>query len=122
MADDCEELRTVVAQWLSGCGFAVTQAGTGAEAIRELKNHYFDVIITDVLMPDADGLEVMREVRQRYPSSRILAMTGGGPGMNAEHCLQLAESMGAHAMLAKPFTPAALENVVRGLLASAGDS
>jgi CheY-like chemotaxis protein len=63
----------------------------------------FDVIITDILMPNRDGLEVMAEVRRKHPAVRIIASSGGGR-VSSDSYLQIARRSGAHALLPKPFT------------------
>jgi DNA-binding response OmpR family regulator len=79
-------------------------------------------IITDILMPEQEGLETIREARQRYPSVRILAISGGGAGGPEIQLLRFAESFGADQTLAKPFTPSQLVAVVRTLLGMPTDT
>jgi len=76
------------------------------------------VVITDLLMPDCDGLELITQVRRGYPAMRIIAMSGGGR-IAREQYLRLAKGMGAHVLLAKPFMPvelfAAVDSVLAGM-------
>ena len=104
IAEDSEAISSMVALWLRSMGHTVSCAATGKEAIGLLDQTYFDLIITDVLMPDGDGIDVIAEAKKRYPSTRVFVMSGGGNAMNPAQCLQLAASMGAHAAIMKPFT------------------
>jgi DNA-binding NtrC family response regulator len=61
------------------------------------------LVITDILMPDGDGLEVISELKKARPSARIIAMSGGGSHLRAEDCLKFAKGLGAHDVLMKPF-------------------
>lgn len=113
VADDSSELRTMVSQCLQHWGLCVTSVGSGKEALELLRVEYFDLIVTDILMPDADGIEVLGDVRQRYRTTRIIAMSGDGARLDQKFCLHLAKRMGAHETLEKPFTVAQLEDAVR---------
>ena len=84
----------------------------------QLAQRYFDVVITDVLMPDVDGFEVIQEVRNRYPSTRILVITGGSRLLDAAYCATTAKAFGAHGALLKPFSKDALINAVNAVTAA----
>ncbi len=115
VADDTEEMRAVVAGCLEAAGYDVTCVATGAEAKRALTNRYFDIVVTDILMPDADGIEVIHDVRKRYPTTRILAMTGGGHVLDPMYCVKLARSMGANGALLKPFTASQFVDALKAI-------
>jgi CheY-like chemotaxis protein len=104
VVDDYLDIREIVEHWLSREGCAVIRAGSGREANRLAESHRFDLVITDVLMPDGDGLEVIAGLRRMQPAARLLAMSGGGSHLGANDCLRLAKSLGAHAVVTKPFT------------------
>lgn len=103
MIDDNEQLRDLLRAALLKMGYEVTSASNGAEAIDAIAKTSFDVVITDLLMPEKDGIEVIGELRRRQPHARIVAMSGGGRG-SREHYLQTAKGLGAHALLGKPFS------------------
>jgi CheY-like chemotaxis protein len=67
-----------------------------------------DLVITDVLMPDGDGLEVITSLRRVAPLTRVLAVSGGGNHLRATDCLAFAKGLGAHGVLMKPFNRAQL--------------
>jgi CheY-like chemotaxis protein len=101
--DDNLELRNLLNGALVKLGYLVTIAANGAEAFRAIASKQFDVVITDMLMPERDGIEVIGELRRKQPDARIVAMSGGGRG-SRDHYLQTAKGLGAHAVLGKPFS------------------
>ncbi|MGH7944364.1 MAG: response regulator [Opitutaceae bacterium] len=103
VADDVVEIQQLLQQWLRDLGCLVTCVSTGKEAVRVLRTVHVDMVITDILMPDGDGLEVITELKRAQPSVRIIAMSGGGHHLQAAECLKFANGLGAHGMLMKPF-------------------
>src|SRR5688572_1320370 len=103
MIDDNAELRDLLQDALTKLGYVVTSAANGAEAFRAIAANRFDVVITDMLMPEKDGIEVIGELKRKQPEARIVAMSGGGRG-SRDHYLQTAKGLGAHAVLGKPFS------------------
>lgn len=116
IADDNEELRAVLVGCLSSLGHAVTGVSSGFTARLLLESRCFDLVITDLLMPDGDGLQVIGDVKKRYPTTRILAMTGGGDMLEAKYCARVARDMGAHGALQKPFTTAQLLAMIQRIM------
>ncbi len=114
LVDDDEPVREVVRTTLERAGHQVESVGDGAAASRVLELRAFDVLVTDLLMPERDGIELIREVRRRYPRLGIVAISGGGRIHGAEY-LSMAKGMGAGVVLQKPFLPeevcAAVERV-----------
>jgi DNA-binding NtrC family response regulator len=104
VADDVAEIRQLVHLWLKEVGCNVVQAAGGNELIRAMRAQPFELVITDIIMPDGDGLEVIREAKRIQPGVRLLAISGGGRHLQAVDCLRLAQALGAHAVLLKPFT------------------
>lgn len=114
VAEDSPETLEVIAFCLRGNGHDVVCASGGREAITLLQDRNFDLVITDLLMPDADGMEVIMATREHQPSAAIIAMSGGGEFFSAKHLLNLAGALGADETLAKPFSqPALLEKIDR---------
>lgn len=108
VADDELETREVLAMFLRSLGHSVTTASGGKDALALVEDRHFDLVITDMLMPDADGAEVIYAVRKSFSDARIIAMTGGGDYLTSELLLRIAETLGAHAHLTKPFSKAQL--------------
>ena len=117
VADDVVELPPIIREWLRRDGHEIHCVFSGREVIELLKRGPVDLVITDVLMPDGDGLEVIMEEKALQPGIRILAISGGGQLMPALDCLKLAGAMGAHAVLLKPFTRPQLMDGMRRALA-----
>jgi CheY-like chemotaxis protein len=103
VADDVVEIQQLLQQWLRELGCLVTCVSTGREAVRVLRTVHVDMVITDILMPDGDGLELITELKRAQPSVRIIAVSGGGHHLRATECLKFATGLGAHGFLMKPF-------------------
>ena len=98
-ADICEMTKLL----LERSGHEVTCTTDSRAAAKLLKEQAFDAVITDMLMPDKDGLEVMADLRQHHPEIRIIASSGGGR-VSSDSYLHIARKSGAHALLSKPYT------------------
>jgi CheY-like chemotaxis protein len=115
VVDDDAGIRTLVRTILVRAGYEVREAVNGDEALRSCAEQPPDVIITDILMPDKDGVEVLLEVSRRNVGVPIVAISGGGLGAAAAY-LETASHLGATATLAKPFSPASLLTTVQSVL------
>jgi CheY-like chemotaxis protein len=93
----------------------VATAGNGNEALRLARERSFDLLVTDMLMPEKDGIETVVAFRREYPSTKIIAMSGGGRQVGKEP-LEYVRLLGAHATLEKPFDFNFLRDMVRSLL------
>jgi CheY-like chemotaxis protein len=101
--DDEAEICEMTKLLLERAGHEVACANNGRVAIRLLAEQPFDLVITDMLMPERDGLEVMADLRRHHPAVRIIASSGGGR-VSSDSYLYIARKSGAHALLPKPFT------------------
>ena len=79
------------------------EASNGEEGLDILKQEPIHVVITDIIMPEKEGLESIIEIIQKYPGVKILAVSGGGSD-GSVHYLEMAKSLGAHETMAKPFS------------------
>lgn len=104
VADDEDHIRALIQQWLAGNGHTVMGVGNANEAAKLLSRVRFDLVVTDIIMPEGDGLQLIREFKEAQPGVRILAISGGGKYMEREDCLRMARGLGAHAVVMKPFT------------------
>jgi CheY-like chemotaxis protein len=114
VVDDDEQFRGYVVAMLRKRGFVVSEAADGRKALQQLESDPVDVIITDIVMPDMEGLEAIRHFRVTAPMAKIIAMSGGGSG--AVDYLHFAAEFGAAATLNKPFTPAEIIDIVTKLV------
>ena len=78
VVDDEPLLRGFVQQMLERAGHRVASAEDGRKASEQMQQQPFDLVVTDLLMPERDGIELIDELRRQYPSVRIVAMSGGG--------------------------------------------
>lgn len=113
VADDVAELRELVALWLEELGHSVSAAANGREAFRLATEQPCDLICTDILMPDGDGLDVIAEIRRTKPHVRVLAFSGGDRVVEARNALRLAKGIGADNWLPKPFNRVQFVEAVR---------
>lgn len=111
VVDDDEIVRRLLRNKFQACGYEIAEAGDGREAIRLLGEADFDVVITDVLMPEQDGLEMLMYLRRERPHIPAIAITAG----DRLH-LDNARGLGAAYVFAKPFKLEALESAVKELL------
>jgi len=100
--DDQDAVRQSVRKILELEGHTVTESSSGQDGLSLIRSQTFDLLITDIFMPETDGLEVIQKLHQENPNLKILAITGGGTtgGFNF---LPQAKAFGAHATLHKPF-------------------
>lgn len=113
--DDDASVREVVSEMLRLEGYEVTIAANGREAIRLLDAGRFDLVITDLIMPEKEGIETIAEIRRTHANLPILAISGGGR-IGPSDYLETARYLGADATLAKPFARQELLTTVDSLL------
>lgn len=114
IADASADNRLPLQQALDAAGFAVVEVDNGVEAIDVLNRSSFDVVVTDVWMPGADGIAVIQSIRELSPLSAIFVVTGGGPGMSIASAAALALVWGARKVYVKPFQ---INELIREILA-----
>lgn len=102
IVEDDKELREMLKVSLIRRKFTVLEAGNGKEAIMRFKPSITDLVITDLIMPEDDGLKVIMKLRELKPSIKIIAISGGGKAGPGNY-LSLAKALGADAIYSKPF-------------------
>ncbi len=112
VVDDSDVVRDVIRRSLQQAGYHVSEAANGNEAVRAASAAPFSLVITDILMPEKDGLETIMYLRRTTPNTRIIAMSGAGN----ELYLSDARGLGATAILPKPFSQQTLLDLVRSVL------
>jgi CheY-like chemotaxis protein len=119
LVDDDDLSRGAVHKMLERSGYDVQSTGIGQEALAWYRREQADLVITDLIMPDTDGLEMIQELRRINPAVRVLAISGGGR-VDAEEYLSVARKFGAVEVLPKPFTAPELKQAVEAALGTAG--
>ena len=120
LIDDDNEVRTMLRLTLAHFGHTVIEARNGREGLELFKTVNADLVITDIVMPEKEGLEVLIKLRaKQVPPVKIIAISGGGRQKAADY-LRLAKLMGAARVLAKPFSNEVLLAVIDELLPNGG--
>jgi len=117
IVDDERDTRESLRIILEAAGYRVRTARDGSEGLRLQQSDPADAVITDIFMPVTDGLEIIRELRSRFPLTKIIAVSGGGTAVRNPAYLETAGIAGAHATLIKPVAPEELLDVLRNCLA-----
>jgi two-component system response regulator PilR (NtrC family) len=99
VVDDEDALRTVLSAELEGEGYKVNMAADGAEAIAILKTQEFDLILLDIKMPNVDGFEVLKFIKDNHPKSKVIMLTGFADLKNAIE----SKKLGAEDFVSKPY-------------------
>jgi len=115
IVDDLPDTIQALQRVLIAHGHEVLTAADGVEALQQLQNHSIDIMILDIHLPNKDGIEVLREVRQLALPTKIIAMSGGGIAADFG-ILEIAKNLGASATLKKPFGMQDLMQVINPLV------
>lgn len=118
LIEDMLGVRRAIGAMLKRAGHTVTVAETGGQAVSLLKERRFDVVVTDMLMPDIDGVDILFQVKEMSKRPPVIAISGGGAGVSAETALRTAR-ISADAFLEKPFDSEDLLKLVDKLLGKA---
>jgi CheY-like chemotaxis protein len=113
--EDDADLRKLLIRLLKRENYHILEAVNGREAIEILGHSKPDLVITDIIMPDEDGIGTINILRQHHPEIKIIAISGGGR-MLSEDYLKIARMLGAHSSFSKPFDNKALLIKIKELL------
>jgi CheY-like chemotaxis protein len=103
--DDSEAVRTSLAMTLRQDNHVAVAVGNGKEALHAVEHTGpYDLVVVDIFMPEMDGIETIEKLRTLSPHIKIIAISAGGMGLQAQEMLGVATDMGAVHALAKPFT------------------
>lgn len=116
VVDDNPDLGDLLKTFISAIGHNVTLCGSSLSALDTLAHHTFDLVITDMMMPDRDGLEILRETKRLSPDTPVLAMSGGSRLFPTFDPLNCASQLGANEILPKPFRRSQLLSAIERLL------
>lgn len=113
--DDDQELATSLRELIADDEYEIDIAGDGREGIRLQSSTPYDLIVTDIVMPEEDGLQVIMWVKQSFPQTKLIAISGGGYFDSRDYLL-MAKELGASFVLCKPFEIKTLKAGIRRLL------
>ena len=117
--DDEEMVRATFRDLLEGRGYDVTEAADGDQGIKAFEARPAEVVITDILMPNKEGIETILELRRTKPDVKIIAVSGGGSTQHADF-LDMAKKLGADRVFAKPVDLNELADAVETLIGDYG--
>jgi DNA-binding NtrC family response regulator len=100
---------------MEAAGHTAVTAEDGIQAPKIMAAQPIDIVITDLLMPERDGLEFITEIRKVYPKVKIIAMSGGGH-IARDSYLRIAKNFGAHFLLEKPFSQSGVLGAIDAVL------
>jgi two-component system response regulator TctD len=112
--EDDADLAVAIQRSLELNGFAVTVARDGGEGLRLQRQRPFEIVVTDIFMPETDGVEVITRLSREFPGTKIVAMSGRPERRRIDY-LQFAHQFGADRVLQKPFNLDELISAVREL-------
>ena len=114
--DDDHMVRYALSKILQRNGYDVVTASDGKRGMALLRDELPDLVITDIIMPEQEGIETIGLIKRQYPQMKIIAISGGGRIRNVDF-LQMARSLGADEVLPKPFDAEELLSRLRRLIA-----
>ena len=117
--DDDAQMRATIRRMLASSGHSVIEAGNGREGLAVFQSRAPDIVVTDIIMPDKEGIELIIELRRTNRRTRILAISGGGASGTVDF-LSVAKKLGADLVMKKPLRAAELQEAVNGLAADSG--
>lgn len=103
VVDDDSQVRDVLIETLEEAGYEVVGVPDGREVLKLLKKMPFDMVITDIIMPEKEGIETILEFRQVFPDLKFIAISGGGRFGPLSNYLEIARNLGAYCTFSKPF-------------------
>jgi DNA-binding response OmpR family regulator len=114
--DDDAAVRMTIEHLLRDAGYDVLTAEDGMLGMAMFRSEQPDLVITDIIMPEQEGIQTIAEMRKARPDAKIIAISGGGRIGNADF-LQMARALGAMDVVSKPFDPDELLTIVENCLA-----
>lgn len=100
-------------------GYQVVLAGNGIEGMQAMRSHGADLVITDLFMPEQDGLQTIMQLKKEFPAVRVVAMTSGAAYLSLQNAQETATLLGADGFIAKPLNHGALLDLMGSLIGGA---
>jgi len=104
IVDDEPSVRFMIKEMIEPVGYEVIEAGDGAEAYNICNNNALDLIVSDIVMPEKNGIDLIIQLKKEFPSIPVIAISGGGGVAGHYDYLEIAKLVGANNILKKPFS------------------
>lgn len=114
--DDDEQVRSMLAETLRLEGYEVVEAANGKEGVERYQSEPTPLVITDIIMPEQDGVEAIHALRREYPQVKIIAISGGSANIRGDYLLGTANALGAAKTFGKPVDMNELLDAVKAIL------
>lgn len=118
LVEDSSEVSLSVREILASAGHTVEDAASGKEALKKLKASRFDAIVSDIWMPEMDGIALLKEIRGAGNEIPVVVISGGAPNAPLTYTAPLAATFGANMVVYKPFERAELLKAVDNVLST----
>jgi len=115
--DDEELFRQMLKQMLEQAGHEVMEAADGNQGLALFHEHPADLVITDMFMPEKDGISTIHDLKEEFPDLKLIAVTGGGNRRRGFEYLEFAGKIGADRAMSKPFERKEILTAIEELLA-----
>jgi len=116
IVDDSETIRSVLKVFLKYEPYTIVEACNGVEAISRMEESSFDLVITDIIMPEMNGFKLIENIQERFEDTKVIAISGIGGKTTANSVLHGLYRMGVHDTLTKPFSQKELISLIEGVL------
>jgi YesN/AraC family two-component response regulator len=113
VVDDNMMMRKLIINLLRNEIYEIDEASNGSEGLEKMADTCYDLIITDIIMPGMEGIEMIMQTKQKFPTIKIIAISGGKP-----YYLYLAKKLGVDSIFTKPLNHQGFLNQVNSLLTS----
>lgn len=117
LVEDSPEVSLSVREILSGAGHTVDDAGNGKVALEKLSNNTYDLVVSDIWMPEMDGIALLKEIRSEGNDVPVVVISGGAPNAPLTYTAPLASTFGANAVIYKPFEKEELLKTIDAVMA-----
>ena len=118
VVEDEPEVLATLCDMLAQGGHETLSARVGLAALEDVRNESYDLLVTDIVMREVDGWQVIRWLRANRPAIPVIAISGGARALHPETALNLSKAYGAHRVLTKPVSQAELLQAIAELLRS----
>ena len=119
LVEDSPEVSLTVREILDSAGHRVSQAANGNEALTQLKAGRFDLVVSDIWMPEMDGIALLKAIRGAGNTIPVVVISGGAPNAPLTYTAPLASTFGANEVIYKPFEKRELLDAVKRALTAA---